>query len=109
MTREKATAFAAEKGLPISVTSRSAYSIDQNLWGRSCETGHLEDIWEAPHDDVWGYTSDPALPREPDEATISFAEGIPVALDARPLTPLQTITELKPPAGAQAEGGSDMV
>ena len=60
MTRDKAIAFAAEKGLPIDVTSRSPYSIDQNLWGRSCETGHLEDIWEAPHDDVWGYTSDPA-------------------------------------------------
>ena len=52
MTRDKAIAFAEEKGLPIDVTSRSPYSIDQNLWGRSCETGHLEDIWKAPHDDV---------------------------------------------------------
>ena len=59
MTRDKAIAFAEEKGLPINVTSRSPYSIDQNLWGRSCETGHLEDIWEAPHDDVWSYTEDP--------------------------------------------------
>ena len=49
MTRDKAIAFAEEKELPINVTSRSPYSIDQNLWGRSCETGHLEDIWEAPH------------------------------------------------------------
>ena len=53
MTRDKAIEFAAAKGLPIDVTARSPYSIDQNLWGRSCETGHLEDIWEAPHDDVW--------------------------------------------------------
>ena len=30
MTRDKAIAFAAEKGLPIDVTSRSPYSIDQN-------------------------------------------------------------------------------
>jgi argininosuccinate synthase len=109
MTRDKAIAFAAEKELPISVTSRSPYSIDQNLWGRSCETGHLEDIWEAPHDDVWGYTSDPALPREPDEVTISFADGIPVALDARPLNPLQIITELNELAGAQGVGRIDMV
>ena len=41
MTRDKAIAFAAEKGLPIEVTAKSTYSIDQNLWGRSCETGHL--------------------------------------------------------------------
>jgi argininosuccinate synthase len=109
MTRDKAIAFAAEKELPISVTSRSPYSIDQNLWGRSCETGHLEDIWEAPHDDVWGYTSDPAQPREPDEVTISFAEGIAVALDARPMDPLQIITELNALAGAHGVGRIDMV
>ena len=63
MTRDKAIAFAAEKGLPINVTSRSPYSIDQNLWGRSCETGHLEDIWNAPHADVYGYTADPVAGR----------------------------------------------
>ena len=76
MTRDKAIAFAAEKGLPIDVTAKSPYSIDQNLWGRSCETGHLEDIWEAPHDDVYGYTSDPApAAAPPDEVMISFADG----------------------------------
>jgi argininosuccinate synthase len=109
MTRDKAIAFAAEKGLPISVTSRSPYSIDQNLWGRSCETGHLEDIWEAPHDDVWAYTSDPACPREPAEVTISFADGLPVALDERKLGPLEIITELNELAGAQGVGRIDMV
>ncbi len=109
MTRDKAIAFAAEKGLPISVTSRSPYSIDQNLWGRSCETGHLEDIWEAPHDDVYGYSSDPALPRDPDELVISFADGTPVAIDDRKLTPLEIITELNDRAGAHGVGRVDMV
>jgi argininosuccinate synthase len=109
MTRDKAIAFAAEKGLPINVTSRSPYSIDQNLWGRSCETGHLEDIWEAPHDDVWGYTSDPAQGREPAEVTISFADGIPVAVGGRALQPLQVITELNALAGAHGVGRIDMV
>jgi argininosuccinate synthase len=109
MTRDKAIAFAAEKDLPISVTSRSPYSIDQNLWGRSCETGHLEDIWETPHDDVYGYSSDPALPREPDEVVISFADGTPVAIDERKLTPLEIITELNERAGAHGVGRIDMV
>src|SRR3982751_1870733 len=44
-TREKAIAYAEERGLPIDVTRRSPYSIDQNLWGRAVETGFLEDIW----------------------------------------------------------------
>jgi argininosuccinate synthase len=109
MTRDKAIAFAEEKELPINVTSRSPYSIDQNLWGRSCETGHLEDIWEAPHDDVWSYTEDPGVPRDPDELVISFADGAPVAIDGRPLPPLAIITELNARAGAQGVGRVDMV
>ena len=109
MTRDKSIAFAAEKGLPISVTSRSPYSIDQNLWGRSCETGHLEDIWEAPHDDVYGYTEDPALPREPDDVIIGFTDGLPVSIDARLLTPLQIIAELNARAGTHGVGRLDLV
>ena len=109
MTRDKAIAFAGEKGLPIDVTARSPYSIDQNLWGRSCETGHLEDIWEAPHDDVWAYTQDPTAAPDPDEMVISFTDGAPVAIDGRPLTPLQIITELNALAGAHGVGRIDMV
>ncbi|HYJ77785.1 MAG TPA: argininosuccinate synthase domain-containing protein, partial [Actinomycetes bacterium] len=41
MTRDKAIAFAEEKGLPIDVTKKSPYSVDQNLWGRAVETGFL--------------------------------------------------------------------
>jgi argininosuccinate synthase len=109
MTRDKAIAFAEEKGLPIDVTARSPYSIDQNLWGRSCETGHLEDIWEAPHDDVWSYTQDPAVPRDPDELVLSFTDGVPVAIDGRALAPLQIIAELNARAGTQGVGRVDMV
>ncbi len=109
MTRDKSIAFAAEKGLPISVSARSPYSIDQNVWGRSCETGHLEDIWAAPLEDVYGYTADPGAPRAADEVTISFTDGLPVALDGRPLTPLALITELNALAGAHGIGRIDLV
>jgi argininosuccinate synthase len=109
MTRDKAIAFAAEKGLPIDVTARSPYSIDQNVWGRSCETGHLEDIWTAPQPDVYGYTSDPAAGLPADEIVISFAGGLPVALNGEPRTPLQLITELNAIAGQHGVGRIDMV
>ncbi|MCW2909579.1 MAG: argininosuccinate synthase [Actinomycetia bacterium] len=109
MTRDKAIRFAEEKGLPIDVSSRSPYSIDQNLWGRAVETGFLEDIWNAPIEEVYEYTSDPAVPRGPDELVLTFAEGIPVAIDGRELAPLDLITELNTRAGAQGVGRLDMV
>ena len=64
MTRDKAIEFAERTGLPIDVTKKSPYSIDQNVWGRAVETGFLEDIWNAPVEDVYAYTQDPAVPRE---------------------------------------------
>ncbi len=109
MTRDKSIAFAEEKGLPINVTSRSPYSIDQNVWGRSCETGHLEDIWAAPQPDVYGYTADPASGLTAQEVVISFDRGLPVALDGEPRTPLQMITDLNEIAGAHGIGRIDMV
>jgi argininosuccinate synthase len=108
-TRDKAIAYAEEKGLPIDVTSKSPYSIDQNLWGRAVETGFLEDIWNGPLEDVYDYTADPAQPRDPDEVVITFTQGVPTALDGRTLTPFEIIAELNRRAGAQGVGRIDMV
>lgn len=108
-TRDKAIAFAEEKGLPIDVTARSPYSIDQNLWGRAVETGFLEDIWHAPVEDLYAYTADPAEERDADEVVITFDAGVPVALDGETVTPYQAILELNRRAGAQGVGRLDMV
>ncbi|MGW4463688.1 argininosuccinate synthase [Micromonospora sp. NBC_01796] len=108
-TRDKAIAYAEEKGLPIDVTHKSPYSIDQNLWGRAVETGFLEDIWNAPTEDVYAYTANPAEPRDPDEVVITFEAGVPVAIDGETVTPYQAILELNRRAGAQGVGRLDMV
>ncbi|MFD4536885.1 argininosuccinate synthase [Kitasatospora sp. NPDC058397] len=109
MTRDKAIAFAEAKGLPIATTKKSPYSIDQNVFGRAVETGFLEDIWNAPIEDVYDYTQDPAAPREADEVVITFDAGVPVAIDGRKVTVLQAIEELNERAGAQGIGRLDMV
>ena len=108
-TRDKAITYADEKRLPIDVSHRSPYSIDQNLWGRAVETGFLEDIWNGPVEDLYAYTQDPAAPREPDEVVITFDAGVPVAVDGRSVTPYQAIHELNRRAGAQGVGRLDMV
>ncbi|MFU8874085.1 argininosuccinate synthase [Micromonospora sp. SL4-19] len=108
-TRDKAIAFAEEKGLPIDVSAKSPYSIDQNLWGRAVETGFLEDIWNGPVEDLYSYTADPTQERDADEVVITFDAGVPVAIDGETVTPYQAILELNRRAGAQGVGRLDMV
>jgi argininosuccinate synthase len=108
-TREKAIAYAEDKGLPIQQSKASPYSIDQNVWGRAVETGFLEDIWNAPIEDVYAYTADPAVPRDPDEVTITFEAGNPIAIDNEKVSMLQAIQILNERAGAQGVGRLDMV
>jgi argininosuccinate synthase len=108
-TRDKAIGYAEERQLPIDVTHKSPYSIDQNLWGRAVETGFLEDIWNSPTEPLYSYTADPAEPREPDDVVITFEAGVPVAVDGVAVSPYQAIVELNRRAGAQGVGRLDMV
>jgi argininosuccinate synthase len=109
MTRDKAIAFAEREKLPIETTKKNPYSIDQNVFGKAVETGFLEDIWNAPIEDLYTYTADPAVPREADEVVITFQAGVPVAVDGRKVTVLQAIEELNKRAGAQGVGRLDLV
>ena len=108
-TREKAIAYAEEKGLPISQSKSSPYSIDQNVWGRAVETGFLEDIWNGPIEDVYAYTADPRASREPDEVLITFESGVPIAVDGEKTSMLQAIQILNERAGAHGVGRIDLV
>ncbi|HEV8055012.1 MAG TPA: argininosuccinate synthase [Nocardioidaceae bacterium] len=108
-TRDKAIRYAEEHRLPIDVTKNSPYSIDQNVWGRAVETGFLEDIWNAPVEDLYAYTRNPATPRDPDEVVIGFEHGAPVTVDGEPVSTLQAIEQLNDRGGAQGVGRLDVV
>ena len=108
-TRDKAIRYAEERRLPIDVTKKSPYSIDQNAWGRAVETGFLEDIWNAPVEDLYAYTRNPATPRDPDEVVIGFEHGAPVTVDGEPVSTLQAIEQLNDRGGAQGVGRLDVV
>ena len=109
LTRDKAIEYAEKHGLPIDVNKKSPYSIDQNVWGKAVETGFLEDIWNAPIEDLYTYSQDPTVSRPVDEVTITFDQGKPVAIDGKPVTMLQAIEILNQRAGAQGVGRLDMV
>src|SRR5215211_6037196 len=87
MGREEEVAYAREHGIPVKGGSESPpYSIDDNLWGRSSEGGPIEDLSEPPHDDVFNLVTDPReAPDEPEELTVEFERGCPVALSGERL------------------------
>jgi argininosuccinate synthase len=109
-TREDSMDYAAKHGIPISVTKKSPYSIDENLWGRAIECGIIEDPWVSPPLDAYALTADVAdAPSEPREVVVRFEQGIPVALDGvvKPLH--QLVIELGAVVGSYGWGRLDMV
>ncbi len=111
MTRDNEIAYAAEQGIPISVTSASPYSVDQNLWGRSVECGILEDPWAEPPSDVYAWTVAPdgKTPQEPTYVEITFQNGIPVALNGEEVDGVTLIETLNKLAGEHGIGRIDHI
>lgn len=109
LTRDKAIEYAAEHNLPIAQSKKSPYSIDQNVWGRAVETGFLEDPWNAPIEDLYSYTQDPATFREPTEVVIKFDSGIPVAIDGKNLSAIEMVKRMNELAGFHGVGRIDLV
>jgi argininosuccinate synthase len=110
MTREQTIEYALKNGIPIPVTKKSPYSIDENLWGRSIECGILEDPWVAPPEDAYLWTKPIArTPNEPTEIEIEFEKGIPVALDGKKMGGVDLVTKLNDLAGANGVGRIDHI
>lgn len=109
LTRDKALEYAAEHNLPIAQSKNSPYSVDQNVWGRAVETGFLEDPWNAPIEDLYTYTQDPDVLREPTEVIIKFDQGIPVAIDGVSYSAIEMVKKMNELAGAHGVGRIDIV
>ncbi|MGG7306924.1 argininosuccinate synthase [Curtobacterium sp. AB451] len=109
LSRDEAFAHARQRGLPIGQSERSPWSVDQNVWGRAVETGFLDDPWTAPVEELYAYTQDPTVPRDPDEVTITFERGVPVAIDGQRFSVLRVVQELNALAGKHGVGRIDVV
>ena len=107
LTREQSIEYAARFAIPITVTKQSPYSIDQNLWGRTIECGVLEDPWAQPPEEVFELTR--ATSAAPVELVVRFEEGLPVALDGRPLPLHELIGEVTDVVGSYGWGRVDML
>ena len=107
--REKAIALAGEWGIPLAGVA-SAYSVDENLWGRTVECGALEDPWAAPPEDAFARTAAPEdRPLEPEELVIAFERGVPVALDGQTRALPELIRTVDALGGRYGFGRVDMI
>jgi argininosuccinate synthase len=110
MSRDEEIAYAQKHGIPVEATKQSPYSIDQNLFGRSCEAGVLEDPWDEPPADAFAWTVDPTqAPDEPEYIEIEFERGIPVGLNGQKLDGVPLIEQLNQVGGRHGVGRIDHV
>jgi argininosuccinate synthase len=110
MTRDEEIRYAQKHSIPVEATQESPYSVDLNLWGRSCEAGILEDPWTEPPADAFTWTIDPAkAPNEPEYIEIEFDQGRPVALNGQKLDGVPLIDRLNQIGGRHGVGRIDHV
>ena len=109
-TREEEIVYAQQHRIPIEVTKRSPYSIDQNLWGTSVECGVLEDPWTEPPADTYRSIRVPErAPRKPAYVEIGFTRGVPTHLNGRTLESVRLIRRLHALGARYGVGRSDMI
>jgi argininosuccinate synthase len=110
MSRPESLEYAAKHGIPVEATKKSPYSVDLNLFGRSCEAGVLEDPWDEPPADAFAWTEDPVkAPDTPEYVEIEFEHGVPVGLNNERLDGVPLIERLNKLGGKHGVGRIDHV
>ncbi|MFI5119627.1 MAG: argininosuccinate synthase [Thermoanaerobaculia bacterium] len=109
-SREDAIDYAAARGIPVAATKKDSYSRDRNLWHLSHEGGPLEEPGFEPEPSMFKLTVDPEkAPDTPERVTISFAAGLPVAVNGQRLAPVPLIQKLNEIGGRHGVGRVDIV
>ncbi len=109
-TREEEIRYLAKHQIPIDVTRKKPYSIDENLWGISIECGVLEDPWREPPNDAYKITQSLETAKsKPAYLTIGFKQGIPATINAKAYSALDLIKKLNSIGGSFGIGRTDLV
>ena len=109
MSRDEEMVYAQKKGIPIK-PSKSIYSVDQNLWGRSIESGPMENPGAEPPEDAFEWTVSPEeAPDEPAYLDITFQEGVPTRINGRPMGLMELVGHVNELAGSHGVGRIDHI
>ncbi|MBX7158935.1 MAG: argininosuccinate synthase [Acidimicrobiia bacterium] len=110
LSRDDSMRLLESKGIAIDVTKRSPYSIDENVWGRACEAGVIEDPWAAPPEEAFGWTNPlAAAPTTPREVVVGFTGGLPTALDGEATDLLGALEALNSIGSEYGTGRLDVI
>ena len=91
-SRERSTAYLAERGLPVPEGS-GRYSVNAGLWGTTLGGGWTHDPWAAPPADAFP-GGDEARDVEGRDVVIRWEEGLPVELDGEALAGADLVERL---------------
>ncbi len=109
MSRDEEIIYAQARGIPIK-PSKSIYSVDQNVWGRSIESGPMENPNNEPPADAFEWTVAPEdAPDEPGYLDIVFREGVPTRVNGRSMDPLKLVSYVNQLAGSHGVGRIDHI
>ena len=96
--------------MPASKAEEPPFSMDENLLHISYEGGVLEDLSNAPPEDMWLNTKSlEDASEKSEEITLEFLKGDPVALNGKKLSPAQLFKELNLLGGKHGIGRIDIV
>ena len=96
--------------MPASKAEEPPFSMDENLLHISYEGGVLEDLNNAPPEDMWLNTKSlEDASEKSEEITLEFLKGDPVALNGKKLSPAQLFKELNFLGGKHGIGRIDIV
>lgn len=103
LSRDQEILYAQEHQIPLK--AKSIYSVDQNLWGRSVESGPLERPEEEPPAEVFEWTRPvEETPAEAGYLEIRFEAGVPVAVNGSDLPPVELVSYVNQFAGNHGVG-----
>jgi len=109
-SRDEEIEYAKQNNVPIPITADNPFSVDVNLWGRSCECGVLEDPWAEAPEAAFEWTVNIAdAPNVPEYVEIGFEQGVPVSLNGAALGLVDLIEQLNQLAGKHGVGRIDHV
>ncbi|MBI4313812.1 MAG: argininosuccinate synthase [Candidatus Omnitrophica bacterium] len=109
-SREEEIVYAQKHRLPIKISKKSPYSLDQNLWGVSIECGALEDPWTEPPEEAYRWTRSPlASPKAPHYVNVDFERGVPVGVNGKRIGLTKLIQQLNGLGSRYGVGRTDLV